>query len=134
MADTRSYPVDFAPGPSSSDALNNLPRGCIGGKERSSNESNIDGTAVVLSYNFTVSEDGRRQRITAKVTLKSETAGTVSARLRIDSTQIDRVNDDATGAGKFVSFAWSKDVELDAGTYTVDLVCGRGGSGSNLVT
>lgn len=135
MADFgRAYPVDFATGPSSSDDLNKLPRGFIWGAERVGNASNIDGTAVVLTYELIVPEDGRRQRFTANVMIRSETIGGVQARLAIEGVQIDRKNFESLGGAADVVIHLMKDKELAQGTYTVDLIVGRSGDGANLVT
>lgn len=134
MANSRSYPIDFVPGLSSADALNLLPRGNLVQGERNSNESNIDGLAIVITRTLVIPEDGRRQRVIASVMVRSETIGGVQARVAIDDAQIQRRNQVSLGGGADVSWEFSKDVELDAGTYTVDLIVGRSGAGSNLVS
>lgn len=134
MADTRAYPVDFVPGLSSHDALNALPRGCIFGRDRESNESDIDGIAVLISVDFTIVENGRRQRLTAHTGIKSVTIGDVQLRISLNSAQQQRVNLTSLGAGNTVPGDIWVDVELDAGDYTAEFSAGRSGAGSNLVT
>lgn len=134
MADARAYPVDFVPGASSSDDLNKLPRGCVGGRVRDSNESDIDGIAVLIEFDFTVLEDGRRQRIIGHTGIKSVTIGDVQLRLSLNSAQVQRVNLTSLGAGNTVPGDIRQDVQLDAGDYTVQFSAGRSGAGSNLVT
>lgn len=134
MADTRGYPTDFVPGLSSADDLNKLQRGCIGGRDRASNESDIDGIAVLISFDFTVPENGRRQRIIGHTAIKSVTIGDVQLRLSLNSAQVQRVPLTSLGAGNTVPGDIRVDVELVAGDYTVQFSAGRSGDGSNLVT
>lgn len=134
MTDSRDYPVDFVPGVSSHDDLNKLPRGNLFRRGRSSNESNIDGIADVISGTLVVPEDGRRQRFTASVMVRSETIGGVQARIVVDGTQIQRRNNTSLGGGSDVTFDFSQEVELDAGSYPIVLAVGRSGDGDNLVT
>lgn len=134
MADSRDYPVDFVPGLSSHDDLNKLPRGNVFYKDRSSNESNIDGIADVITGTLVVPEDGRRQRLSASVMVRSETFGGVQARLVLNGVQRQRRNNSSLGGGADVTFDFSVDVEMDAGSYPFVLAVGRSGDGDNLVS
>lgn len=134
MDQERATPPDIEPGPSSSDALNQLGRGEVFCKTRDSNESDIDGIAVVLQKIYTIDTDGRAYRLHGKVTCRSGTAGGVAARLHVNSVQQDRDNDATVGAGKDITFHPTAPLDLDAGEYTFDLVVGRSGAGTNLIT
>lgn len=135
MANTRAYPDYFDPGPSSSSDLNQLPWGCVAQGERSADLTGIDSVdgETMISLDITV-PDGRRQDFYAGVTIRSDIAGGVHARIEIDGVQIQRRNEAALGAGKDVSFEVTKGKELAAGTYNVKLIVGRSGVGSNLVS
>lgn len=132
MAD-RPYPEDFVPGPSSAADLNELPRGCIFGEESASNGAGTFLLETIIEKEFDVPAD-RRQRLYGSVSVTSDITGGVQASLWVDGVQRQRRNIDTFEGGSYVTFTLIKDLELDAGTHTAELVVGASGVAGNFVT
>lgn len=129
----RAYPEDFVPGLSSADELNELSRGCIKAEERSSDGSGTLTLETIIDFEITVPA-GRRQRLFGSTTIVSDLTGGVQVALYVDSVQKQRRNDESLGAGIFLSLDLIKDVQLSAGTHTIELVVGASGGDGNTVT
>lgn len=133
MPSVRSYPDDFVPGPSSASRLNEGPWGCIAGETRSTNGDGTFTVEEIIAFSLTV-PDGRRQRFMGGAMVVSDITGGVQIALYLNSVQQQRSSDSSLGAGKQLSLRLQVDKELDAGTYTVQLVVGVSGVAGNFVT
>lgn len=133
MANSRTPPDDFVPGLSSADALNQLPRGAIAQKVRSSDSGNTATIQAVLTTDSLTLPGGRRYRIEGEVTIRSDIPGGVQVALHQDSSQIQRVNDTAGLANKDIAYTIMTEVEPVAGSYTFSLMVGVSGADGNQV-
>lgn len=133
MVADRPDPDDFVPGPSSADALNQLPRGCIAAEESSANGAGTTTLETIIDFDVTVPA-GRRIRLIASVSVTSNITGGVQASLWFDGVQRQRRNIDTFEGGSYVTFELIKDVQPDAGTFSCALVVGASGIAGNTVT
>lgn len=133
MANSRACPPDFVPGLSSADALNQLPRGCIGQLRRSSDSTNTATIQAVASTDTLTLQGGRRYRIEASVLIRSDIPGGVQVALHMNGSQIQRLNDAAAFANKDLAYTIITEVEPADGDYDFDLMVGVSGSDGNEV-
>lgn len=133
MANSRTPPDDFVPGPSSADALNQLPRGAIAQRVRSSDSGNTSTIQSVLDTDTLTLPGGRRYRIEGSVTIRSDIPGGVQVALHMNGSQIQRVNDTTALANKDIAYTIITEVEPVADDYVFSLMVGVSGSDGNQV-
>lgn len=132
MPQFRVPPDDFEPGPLSAESLNQLPRGSIARATRSSDSGNTNTSMSILNLEDVPLTADRRYRVDAIVTVRSDAAGGVHVALKMDGSQINRVNDTTAAVNKNLAFYIFHEIEPDAGDHTFELHIGNTGGGNNV--
>lgn len=131
---TRPTPDDFEPGPSSSEHLNELSRGNIASEERFSDSTGTATILAILATDELTLKAGRKYRVMAQVSIRSDITGGTQVALHMNGSQIQRKNNDAAVANSDLSYdIWKNVVPDDDVDAVFELIVGVSGSDGNTV-
>ncbi len=133
---TRTPPGDHSAGQTIPSAdWNDFPRGWVAEMSRVTNSSGGDTTGVIWGTVDFTAQAGRAYVVHLSATIRSDTAGGGGIVLKLDGTQIQRMNTDVLTAGvdSFISFVSPLISDPGAGTHTLDAVVRAAGADGNTV-